>query len=82
MKTVRYERRAVRFLARNPNRSGRIREKIAQYAADPASLAPNVEKLQGRAGYRLRVGAIRVLFDETDTEIIVLDIGPRGSIYR
>jgi mRNA interferase RelE/StbE len=30
---------------------------------------------------RLRIGDFRVLFRESATEIIVLDIGPRGSIY-
>ncbi len=31
---------------------------------------------------RLRVGDFRILFEETDTEIVVADIGPRGSIYK
>ena len=48
-----------------------IRAKIAQYAADPASLANNVRKLQGREGCRLRVGDWRVIFDETGDEPVV-----------
>jgi mRNA interferase RelE/StbE len=81
VKTVRYERRAVRFLARTANRATQIREKITLYAANPQALAANVVKLRGRAGCRLRVGDFRVLFEETETEIVVLDIGPRGGIY-
>jgi mRNA interferase RelE/StbE len=30
---------------------------------------------------RLRVGDFRVLFQETETDVIVLNVGPRGSIY-
>lgn len=58
-----------------------IRAKIAQYAADPASQANNVKKLQGRDGYRLRVGDWRVIFDEDGNVIAILEIGPRGGIY-
>ena len=56
------------------NRAVTIRAKIEAYAADPTSQANNVKKLQGRDGYRLRVGDYRVIFE-------VLDVGPRGGIY-
>ncbi|MEW6643623.1 MAG: type II toxin-antitoxin system RelE/ParE family toxin [Pseudomonadota bacterium] len=59
-----------------------IRGKIEQYAARPASLANNVKKLQGRDGYRLRVGDWRVIFDQDGRVLDVLQIGPRGSIYE
>ena len=36
---------------------------------------------QGSSALRLRVGDYRVIFSETDTEIIVTGLGPRGSIY-
>lgn len=79
---------ANRTLARLPRNIGlRIADKIGQYAKDPASLANNVGKLQGRDGYKLRVGDWRVIFDlvldasETPVEMIVLDIGPRGGVY-
>jgi mRNA interferase RelE/StbE len=66
-----------------------IIEKIEQYAADPTSLAANVTRLQGREGYRLRVGNYRVIFDLDQKEdgqntiriMIVMDIGARGSVY-
>ena len=62
--------------------SRRIREKIEQYAADPASLANNVKKLKGREGLRLRIGNWCVIFDERDASVDVLVIGPRGSVYE
>jgi mRNA interferase RelE/StbE len=64
-----------------------IADKIGQYAKDPAVLANNVGKLQGRDGYKLRIGDWRVIFalvldaTKTPVEMIVLDIGSRGKIY-
>ena len=34
-------------------------------------------ELSGRSGKRLRVGDFRVIFEESDTEILVTKIGPR-----
>ena len=49
----------------------------------------DIVKLQGRVGYRLVVGSFRVLFDFTDEitddgkiVIDVIDVGPRGGIYK
>jgi mRNA interferase RelE/StbE len=58
-------------------------EKISAWADDPKSQANNVKRLKGDTRIlRLRVGDYRVLlFEEADT-IEVIDIGPRGSIYR
>ena len=61
--------------------ASRIMAKIEAYAADPDALASVVTQLVGRDDKRLRIGNFRVLFHETATEIIVLDIGPRGSVY-
>ncbi len=41
----------------------------------------DVKRLQGRDGYRLRVGDWRVLFTMDGTAITIIDIGPRGGIY-
>ena len=62
----------------------RIRGRIEQVAQNPYAPDRNVTKLQGRDGYRLRVGDWRVLYDLNDEQLIVLvlEIGPRGSIYR
>jgi len=82
MKQVNYSRNALKALRRIPvNEANRIREKINQYAATPAALARSVVKLQGREGYRLRVGDWRVIFAEDGTVIDILDVAPRGGIY-
>jgi len=63
------------------NAAARIRAKIFQYAKDPASLANNVVKLQGREGYRLRVGDWRVIFADDGRVMFIERIGPRGGVY-
>ena len=49
----------------------------------------DVKKLTGREGYRLSIGVFRVLFNYTDRKtedgksiIDVLDVGPRGDVYK
>ncbi len=81
MKKLIFLKPALSALRKHKNMAPRIREKIAAYAADPASLANQVTELRGSSLKRLRVGHFRVLFEETEAEIIVSRIGPRGSIY-
>ena len=57
----------------------RIRDKIRQLENDPRT---NVRKLEGREGFRLRVGAFRVLFLRDGDTITVRAIAPRGKAYR
>ncbi len=44
--------------------------------------AGDVKTLAGRTGKRLRCGDYRVIFEESDDEIRVLGLGPRGDVYR
>lgn len=82
MRSVIFSKQAAKALLRMPaNTAATIRGKIDQYALDPASLANNVSKLQGRAGYRLRVGDWRVIFDDDGAVLAILAIGPRGGVY-
>lgn len=39
----------------------------------------DVKALQGRLGYRLRIGGYRVLFDENATTILAIYIGRRAT---
>lgn len=82
MRQIIFTRTARKSLARLPANVARlIQSKIEQYAVDPKSLAQNVVKLQGRDGFRLRVGDWRVIFDEDGRVLHILEIGPRGGIY-
>lgn len=83
MKKIAYSKQAIRTLKRIPkNESERIRSKIRQYAADPASMANNVKELQSEDSFRLRVCDWRVIFDENDIVIEVIKGGPRGDVYK
>ena len=80
-----YLKRAEKALLAMPRTTAvLIREKLRQLAADPYAPNNNVKKLQGRDGYRLRVGEWRAIYEIRDEQLIilVLDIGPRGGIYR
>ncbi len=81
MKKVVFLKPAVTALREHKNMAPRIRAKIAAFAADSASLANQVTELRGSSLKRLRVGDFWILFEETESEIIVSRSGPRGSIY-
>jgi len=61
----------------------RIVGKIKAIAADPCATHNNVTKLQGRDGYRSRIGDWRVIYELHDDrlELCALEAGPRGGIY-
>lgn len=42
----------------------------------------DVKKLQGRTGYRLRVGNFRIIFDFAGNIIYIEEIDSRGQIYK
>jgi mRNA interferase RelE/StbE len=61
-----------------------IREKMEQVAIDPFASIANSKKLQGRSGYRLRVGDWRVIYEinKDQVVIIVMKIALRGEVYK
>jgi mRNA interferase RelE/StbE len=74
----------AKALSRLPlNWQRRIVEKIKEVAADPYGKHNNVMKLQGRDGYRLRIGDWRVIYELHDDrlELWALEVGARGRIY-
>ena len=58
----------------------RIKNVLRNLAQDP--LKGDIKPLSGKDGYRMRVGQYRLIFDITDNNIIVYEIGPRGQIYK
>jgi mRNA interferase RelE/StbE len=71
-------------IARLPaNWQKRIVAKIREVAANPYAPNNNLTKLQGRDGYRLRVGDWRVIYELDDDRLVmlVLEMGARGGIY-
>ena len=85
MYELQYGKQAVRSLARMQRQiAGRIRAKLLEVATNPYDENPNVTRLQGRNGNRLRIGDWRALYEvDDDTKVIrVVNIAPRGSAYR
>lgn len=81
VKTVRYLRDAQAALRRHGNVAGRLRRAMREYAENPAAHANKLAQLVGQAAKRMRVGNYRIVFEETDMELVVTKIGPRGDIY-
>ena len=66
------------------NVSNTIRGKIEQLAADPFASNNNVKKLEGRPGFRLRVGDWRVIYEIYNDRLVILitAVSPRGGAYK
>ena len=80
-----FTRQAAKALQRIPRETvGLIREKLEEIANSPYAQYQNATKLQGRPGYRLRVGDWRVIYEIRNNELVimVLKIAPRGEVYR
>jgi mRNA interferase RelE/StbE len=80
-----YSKSALKALREMPrNIAEIIRAKIVTLLADPYGSHNNAMRLQGRTGYRLRVGDWRVLYELDDKQkvLLVLDIKPRGGAYQ
>ncbi len=85
MHTLKYRRQARNYLARLPRKAkSAIVDQLHQLAADPDDLTLDVDVLQGKKGYRLRVGQYRVLYMREDNQLIieVVKIRPRGDVYK
>lgn len=82
MKAVRYTTEALVNLKRYGNIATRARRAINEYAADPTAHANNVTRLVGMEASRMRVGDYRVIFVETEQELLVTRVGPRASVYE
>ncbi len=81
--TIRILRRAQKALARLPKRDyERVRDAIRALAENPRP--PGAKKLTDREGWRIRIGAYRVIYeiDDANRVVTVLDIGHRGDVYR
>jgi mRNA interferase RelE/StbE len=81
MKAVRYSAEAIADMKRCGNMAARVRKAINEYAANPAAHANNVTRLVGSPANRMRVADFRVIFVETEQQLVVTRIGPRGNVY-
>ena len=85
MYKISFTRQAVKALQKMPRATAElVREKLNQLANDPFATHLNATKMQGRPGFRLRVGDWRVIYEVQKDEllILVLKIAPRSEVYR
>jgi mRNA interferase RelE/StbE len=81
VKRVRYSKAANDALERYASMAQRIRRAVAAYAVGDGAHANQVKLLKGSPTKRLRVGDFRVVFVETNDEIYVVRLAPRGDVY-
>jgi mRNA interferase RelE/StbE len=77
------KRKARKDIARLPdNVYGRAIRTLDGLAADPRP--PGSRRLQGRPGYRIRVGDYRIVYEVDDDRrtVTVLQVGHRRDVYR
>ena len=81
-----YSTQAKKALAKRlPLRDARrIQQELHRLAATPDRRDLDIVTLEGRSGYRLRLGATRIVFtcDDEARTIHVLRVAPRGAAYR
>ncbi len=62
-----------------PKRRAAIYAKLHAYARGEQV---DIRKMKGNSYYRIRVGQDRVIIDDQGRVVMVVDAGPRGSIYK
>ncbi len=80
MKPVDYSKVALKSLSRmQPKRQAAIKAKVDAFARGEKV---DLRKLVGSPLVRIRVGDDRVIIDEQVNLVLVIDVGPRGGIYK
>jgi len=85
MHELRYRKAALKALMKLPaDARQRVQEALRQLADNTETDKLDIKALQGRDGFRLRVGKWRVIYHKDDNAMIILvvDAGSRGDIYK
>ncbi len=85
MYRITFTKQAVRDLRKMPRDTALlVRQKLELLAQDPFAKRNSATRLQGREGYRLRVGDWRVIYeiDQQEIVILVLKVAPRREVYK
>ena len=80
-----YNRQSRKTLLKTPKEiSKSIREKLDEISVDPHRKRDDVKPLKGRPGFRLRIGAWRVIYklESHKLEILVIKIASRVDVYK
>lgn len=80
-----YKKAAVKAMAKMPRGDRRRMESaLAMLAENPDRDDLDVKPLQGRPGFRLRIGSWRALYQMESDQLIlvVVKVGARGDVYK
>lgn len=85
MYKLRYRRKARNYLARLPVKTKTvIVKKLHELCLNPDSPSLDIDTLEMRKSFRMRVGKYRVIYTRKDNGLIIeiVKIRPRGDIYK
>lgn len=81
---IRYSKDAIKFLGKQTKKTvERIRDAISKLTLNPPE--GDIATVQGYSGKRLRVGSWRIIYKhitEGYIEVLIIDIGNRGDVYK
>ena len=78
-------KKITRFIRKKNIRAGTVQKiwsVVNGLRTDPFPFGS--EKLQGRPGYKIRIGRIRLIYDvyKSERSVVLLNIDFRGSVYK
>ena len=79
------KKQAIKAMQKMPRPNAqRIRRALDRLAENPYRRDADIAPLEGRPGFRLRVGGFRIIFERDDEArtIDILGIVPRGQAYK
>ncbi|HET9680308.1 MAG TPA: type II toxin-antitoxin system RelE/ParE family toxin [Gammaproteobacteria bacterium] len=82
---IRLHKQAAKGLLKMPRKMAKkLQMELARIAQSPKNYTGDFKPLRGRPAWRLRIGGWRAICEIHDDElvILVLDIAPRGDIYK
>ena len=84
MGTVNYTKKAIKGLRKMPRHHADNMRSALERIAEGNLRGLDIRALQGRQGFRLRSGNYRAIYeiDGKQINVLVLDAGPRGNIYK
>ncbi len=84
MGTVNYTKKAIKGLRKMPRHHADNMRSALEQIAEGNLRGLDIRALQGRQGFRLRSGNYRAIYeiDGEQINVLVLDAGPRGNIYK
>ena len=82
IRKVKISRRAEKYLNTHPERREGILDRLQKIAEDPNRRDLDIKPFEVKGIFRLRVASARVIYEVTQSEILVALIDDRGDVYK